>query len=93
MDEREKNGTHRNDLIDTLVTLRKEDKDKVYSPSNIVFKGDVLVAQAASFFSAGFETSASVMAFGMFELCRRVYLISLYTIELIAYKSINALFI
>lgn len=72
MDEREKSGVNRNDLIDTLVTLRNEDKDKVYSPTNIVFQGDVLVAQSAIFFSAGFETSASMMSFGLFELCRRV---------------------
>lgn len=37
-----------------------------------VFQGDALVAQAAGFFSAGFETSSSVMALGVYELCRRV---------------------
>lgn len=72
MGEREKSGDIRNDLIDTLLVLRKEDADKTYSPENIVFQGDVLVAQAASFFSAGFETSSAVLSFGLFELCRRV---------------------
>lgn len=77
MDEREKAGTARNDLIDTLLVLRKEDAGKRLSADNIVFQGDVLVAQAASFFSAGFETSSAVLAFGMFELCRRVRLYDL----------------
>ena len=31
MDEREKNAIHRNDLIDTLIDLRKEDKHKEFS--------------------------------------------------------------
>lgn len=72
MEEREKSGTVRNDLIDTLLLLRKEDAHKTYSPENIVFQGDVLVAQAGSFFTAGFETSSAVLSFGLFELCRRV---------------------
>lgn len=35
MDEREKNGKIRNDLIDTLVTLRNEDKHKPFSTSEV----------------------------------------------------------
>lgn len=32
------------------------------------FDGDDLVAQAAIFFTAGYETSATVMAFSLYEL-------------------------
>lgn len=35
MDEREKSGVNRNDLIDTLIELRNEDKDKKFSTENI----------------------------------------------------------
>lgn len=35
MDEREKAGTIRNDLIDTLVSLRNEDKNKIFSTSEV----------------------------------------------------------
>lgn len=91
MDSREKSGEIRNDLIDTLVVLRNEDKGKLASETELgkkgltyfwvffikfnlgsVFQGDALVAQAALFFVAGFENSASLLAFGLFELCRRV---------------------
>lgn len=73
MIERKQSGQIRHDLIDTLVQLQDEDKDKVYSSTNIVFQGDVLVAQAAAFFTAGFETSSAVLSFGLFEMCRRVW--------------------
>lgn len=35
MDERVKSGEVRNDLIDALLTLREEDKDKPFSYKNI----------------------------------------------------------
>lgn len=34
MDEREKSKVERNDLIDTLVQLRAEDKDKKFTVEN-----------------------------------------------------------
>lgn len=36
----------------------------------IVFQGDVLIGQAATFLAAGFETTSSVISFGMFELAK-----------------------
>jgi len=70
MTEREASGIVRHDLIDTLISLKNEDKEKIQnSSSEIVFQGDFLVAQAAAFFAAGFETSASAMSFSIYELC------------------------
>jgi len=51
MIEREKSGNVRQDLIDTLITLKNEDIGKIQnSTSTIVFQDDILVAQAAIFF-------------------------------------------
>lgn len=35
---------------------------------NLEFDGDDLVAQAATFFSAGYESSSSTMSFSLYEL-------------------------
>uniref|UniRef100_A0A1L8E4K4 Putative cytochrome n=1 Tax=Nyssomyia neivai TaxID=330878 RepID=A0A1L8E4K4_9DIPT len=60
MEERIKSGTKRNDLIDVLVSLRKEDSE--------LFQGDTVVAQAAIFLIAGYETTSSATAFALYEL-------------------------
>lgn len=90
INERERSGAKRNDLIDTLVELRTEDKNKVFNGTDVglsflfkinfdfelkifaVFHGDILVAQAAIFFTGGFETTASTISFGIFELAKEV---------------------
>ncbi|XP_046617580.1 cytochrome P450 6k1-like [Neodiprion virginianus] len=69
IDDRMKSGDCRNDLIDTLIELKKaqaesDEKD----PDAFIFDGDNLVAQAAVFFTAGFETSSTAMSFSMYEL-------------------------
>ncbi|KAJ6633076.1 putative cytochrome P450 6g2 [Pseudolycoriella hygida] len=66
--EREKSKAVRNDLIDTLINLKNEDKFKQLSASDLVFQGDAIVAQAAVFFTAGYETSSNAMSFGLYEL-------------------------
>ncbi|XP_055681823.1 cytochrome P450 6g1-like [Lutzomyia longipalpis] len=62
MEERIKSGSKRNDLIDALIAMREEDSE--------LFKGDTLVAQAAIFLVAGYETSSSTTAFVLYELAR-----------------------
>lgn len=69
IEERERTGIQRNDLIDTLIQLKQT---MSVEKGGMVFEGDVLVAQAAIFFSAGFETSSSTMAFALFELAKSV---------------------
>lgn len=64
--ERIRTGTTRNDLIDILVELKKENA----SEKEFRFSDDALVAQVATFFSAGFETSSQTMTFIMYELAK-----------------------
>lgn len=64
LSERIRTGKSRNDLIDILVDLKKS------NDSEFKFTDDVLVAQIATFFSAGFETSSQTMTFIMYELAR-----------------------
>lgn len=63
---RMKSGIKRNDLIDILLELKKNHGDQDYY--GFKFDGDNLMAQAASFFSAGFETSSTTTAFALYEL-------------------------
>ncbi|KAF7994760.1 hypothetical protein HCN44_004232 [Aphidius gifuensis] len=67
IDEREKSGCQRGDLIDLLVDLRRNQVD---GPEKELFRfdGDNLVAQATVFFTGGFETSSSVLSMALGEL-------------------------
>ncbi|XP_036150303.1 cytochrome P450 6k1-like isoform X1 [Monomorium pharaonis] len=67
LSERMNSGEKRNDLIDTLIELKKTYKDQDIG-GGFKFEGDDLVAQAAIFFTAGYETSSTVMAFSLYEL-------------------------
>lgn len=57
----------RNDLIDLLIELREKHKDDG-DLGGFRFDGDDLVAQAAVFFTGGFETSSTTMSFALYEL-------------------------
>ncbi|XP_067628162.1 cytochrome P450 6g1-like isoform X1 [Eurosta solidaginis] len=64
---REKSKAKRNDLIDTLLELKKE----------MIAKGeydevahDTLLAQAGIFFTAGSDTSSSAMAYTLYEMAK-----------------------
>jgi cytochrome P450 family 6 len=64
--KRMESGEKRNDLIDILVELKKTYSDQ--DGGGIKFDGDDLVAQAAIFFTAGYETSSTTTAFVLYEL-------------------------
>ncbi|KAH8389959.1 hypothetical protein KR200_004745, partial [Drosophila serrata] len=72
MEEREKSGKSRNDLIDILIEFRRSTLQAKAAgiKDQFVFEGDILVAQAVLFFTAGFESSSSTMAFAMYELAK-----------------------
>ncbi|XP_044731380.1 cytochrome P450 6k1-like [Chrysoperla carnea] len=78
---REENNIKRPDLIDALITLKTTGtmEDSLVSEKNdgesgtklqdsIKLEGDVLVAQAAVFFTAGFGTSSLTMSFTLHSL-------------------------
>lgn len=65
MTEREKSGLVRRDLIDILLSMKREAIDL---PECRAKELDYLYAQAAIFQVAGFETSSSTMTLTLFEL-------------------------
>lgn len=56
---REKNNIQRNDFLNTLMQLRQ---------NNPNFEMMDVVANAATFFGDGYETSSTVLSFALFEL-------------------------
>ncbi|XP_054737901.1 uncharacterized protein LOC129244309 [Anastrepha obliqua] len=70
MEQRELSGLKRNDLIDILIEFKNSTKNK-NSPHGLIFEGDILVAQAALFFTAGFESSSATMSFALYELAKQ----------------------
>ncbi|KAH8271609.1 hypothetical protein KR018_011048 [Drosophila ironensis] len=67
MEERERSGLVRNDLIDILLSLRKEAAAEPTKP-HFARNPDFLMAQGGVFFNAGFETSSSTMSFALYLL-------------------------
>ena len=67
IEQRDNSGQKRNDLIDVLTEIRETYKNDERL-KNYRFDGEDLVAQAAIFFAAGFETSAATMSFTLYEL-------------------------
>ncbi|KAH8344798.1 hypothetical protein KR067_007811, partial [Drosophila pandora] len=70
IEERERGGDLRNDLIELLLTLKKE-ADLQQDKSHFTHHRDFLAAQAASFEVAGIETCSSSMSFALYELARQ----------------------
>lgn len=67
INERTASGEKRYDLIDLLIEL-KEKHENDEDLRDFGFRGDDLVAQAAIFFNAGFETSSTTMCFTLYEV-------------------------
>jgi len=68
--ERERNGTKRNDFVDLLVAIKKEEE----AAGSKVLDGDKIIAQGISFYIAGFESSSSTISLTMWELAKNVEL-------------------
>ncbi|KZC14180.1 PREDICTED: cytochrome P450 6k1-like [Dufourea novaeangliae] len=67
INQRIQSGEKRNDLIDLLIELKRNHESEG-DLDGFQFSGDDLVAQAAVFFSGGFETSSTTMSFTLYEL-------------------------
>lgn len=75
MDQREKNKIVRNDLIDVLLGLRKKNRErteKEIEADPVEYSDIMLVAQAAVFFTAGYETTSSAIMYALYELAKQV---------------------
>lgn len=73
IEERMRTGIVRNDLIDILIKFKQEaEKELSEGKKPFILERDALAAQAAIFFSAGFETSSSTMSFAMFQMAHNL---------------------
>ncbi|XP_011689075.1 PREDICTED: cytochrome P450 6k1-like [Wasmannia auropunctata] len=79
--QRTESGVKRNDLIDILIELKNN--NNIQEHKDFTFDGDDLLAQAASFFSAGFETSSTTTAFALYELAMQPELQNILRKELL----------
>ncbi|XP_055385920.1 cytochrome P450 6g1-like isoform X1 [Condylostylus longicornis] len=66
MQEREKSNMQRNDLIEALLQIRKQQKFE--KDQNKILDETSLIAQAATFFIAGYETSSTTISFALWQL-------------------------
>lgn len=73
--EREKSGKVQNDMIDTLLELKRQDKDTVKAEGELKYEGDILVAQTAIIYVAGYMTTACTSTFALFEIAKNVRII------------------
>ncbi|EGI64750.1 Putative cytochrome P450 6g2 [Acromyrmex echinatior] len=63
MNTRERLGFKRGDMIDSMLTLKNGEQNPIYK-----FEGDNLVAQSSSLYIAGFEATATAIAYVLHDL-------------------------
>ncbi|KYM99582.1 Cytochrome P450 6k1 [Cyphomyrmex costatus] len=63
MNTRERLEFKRGDMIDSMLALKNGEQNPIY-----IFEGDNLVAQPSSLYIAGFEATATTIAFTLYEL-------------------------
>ncbi|KAL4713150.1 hypothetical protein ACJJTC_018795 [Scirpophaga incertulas] len=66
MKERENKPSHRKDFMDLLIELRQQNMND--DKAEIVIDEYMMAAQVIVFYSAGFDTSAAVLSFLLYEL-------------------------
>ncbi|GJQ85724.1 Cyp6g1 [Trypoxylus dichotomus] len=64
IEHRKTENSNRNDLIDILIKLQNEGELGVAT-----IESSKIIAQAAQFFLAGFETTSSTISYALYELC------------------------
>ncbi|XP_075159525.1 uncharacterized protein LOC142232746 [Haematobia irritans] len=69
IEDRQKSGIIRNDLIDTLIKLREEAVETVEENDKKVYD-DMLLAQVNVFYLAGFETTMSFLTYTLYLLAK-----------------------
>ncbi|XP_011696504.1 PREDICTED: cytochrome P450 6k1-like [Wasmannia auropunctata] len=65
MNTREKLAFKRGDMIDSMLALKNGEQSPIYK-----FESDALLAHPSSFYIAGFEASATTIAFVLYDLAR-----------------------
>lgn len=65
IEERERNGQKRNDLIDILIEMKKDLKPEANHTVD-----HILISQIATFLHAGYETTSATMSFTLYELSK-----------------------
>ncbi|CAO1310534.1 unnamed protein product [Diamesa serratosioi] len=71
--KREREGIKRNDLIDTLIEIKNSDM-KADTDGKKPITEDMLIAQAAIFYAAGYETSSSTQTFALYETVKQAFI-------------------
>ncbi|XP_014286440.1 probable cytochrome P450 6a14 [Halyomorpha halys] len=69
---REENNIHRNDFIQLMMELRKEEEKQLKDGtiSQIVMDDNTIISNAFVFLLAGYETTANTLSFGLYELSK-----------------------
>ncbi|CAG9827272.1 unnamed protein product [Diabrotica balteata] len=67
---REKNQVHRNDFMQLLINIKNNKEDVEYKDDGTSLTIDQIIAQCFVFFTAGFETSSTTIAFALYELSK-----------------------